>query len=83
MIWIKVEIVFESLPVCQRGKVRGQVHVVEVVPALVASPPSAAGALPRLGEPVRVEARQDCYVCGVHKGSDHRVLERITLIMTV
>ena len=83
MIGIKVEIVFESLPVRYRGKIRGQVHVVEVVPPLVASPAAATGALPRLGEPVRVEARQDCDVCGVHQSRDHRVLEGITLLMTI
>ena len=57
MIRIKVDVTFESLPIFERGEVCGELHVVEVVLALVASPPAAARALPGPTEPVRVEAR--------------------------
>ena len=57
MIRIKINAILESLPIPEGGEVRVELHVVEVVLALIASPPAAAGALPRSVEPVRVETR--------------------------
>ena len=74
MIRIIVNVVLESLPIHEGGKVRVELHVIEVVLALIASPPAAAGALPRFVEPVRVEARQDGDICGVHQRRDLWVL---------
>ena len=81
MIRIIVNVVLESLPILEGGKVRVELHVVEVVLPLVASPPAAAGALPRSVEPVWVEARQDGDVCGVYQRRNLWVLGEDSIVL--
>ena len=73
MVGIKVYVVVKVFPVSQRWEVRGEVHVVDVVPGLP-PPPAAAWARPGAAEPVRVDAGQEGDVCRVHQLGDSRVL---------